>query len=98
MNFIVVHHTVRNLIRENQKRKICAEADALASSTGKEDPPFLQLPRVMSEVVASQNHRLLHGGLRAIQEGKEGEETHPKTINCPRCGQNINWCECPTKS
>lgn len=108
MNFFVSQYTLRNMINENQKRKICVEADALASPTGKADPPFLQLPRVMSTVIASQNHQLATGGLKTIQEGGEGGEggggeemTGPadvylrqRSINCPRCGQDLNWCEC----
>jgi len=110
MNFFVSHYTLRNMINENQKRKICVEADALASPTGKADPPFLQLPRVMSTVIASQNHQLATGGLKTIQEGGGGEGgggeggeemTGPadvslcqRSINCPRCGQDLNWCEC----
>ena len=103
MNFFVSQYTLRNMINENQKRKICVEADALASPTGKADPPFLQLPRVMSTVIASQNHQLATGGLKTIQEGEGGGEemTGPadvslrqRSINCPRCGQDLNWCEC----
>jgi hypothetical protein len=101
MNFLVARYGLRNLVLENQKRKVIIEADALASPTGKADPPFLQLPKVMSTVIASQNHQLATGGLKTIQE--EGEETETsvheriqRSINCLTCGQNINWCECPT--
>jgi hypothetical protein len=99
MNFIVARYGLRNLVLENQKRKIVTEADALASPTGKADPPFIQLPKVMSAVIASQNHQLATGGLKTIMEEGEGEEKdpylHQRSINCPHCGQDINWCECP---
>jgi len=101
MNFIVASYGLRNLVLENQKRKVIIEADAIASPTGKADPPFIQLPKVMSTVIASQNHQLATGGLKTIQEeGEETEETSvheriQRSINCSICGQNINWCECP---
>ena len=41
-------------IEDTSIEQICVEADALASPTGKADPPFLQLPRVMSTVIASR--------------------------------------------
>ena len=88
MDFMVARYGLRNLILENQRRKI----DALASPTGKADPPFIQSPKVMSSVITSQNHQLATGGLQTIKE--EGEVSQ-KSINCPHCGQNINWCECP---
>jgi hypothetical protein len=96
MNFIVSRYGLRNLVLENQKRKVIIEADALASPTGKASPPFIQLPKVMSTVIASQNHQLATGGLKTIQEEGEGEpEACVRSINCPHCGQDINWCECP---
>jgi len=95
MNYIVACYGLRNLVLENQKRKVITEADAKASPTGKADPPFIQLPKVMSTVIASQNHQLATGGLKTIQEEEEEKTEKVRSVNCPHCGQDINWCECP---
>ena len=81
MNFLMAHYSLRNLVLENQKRKICVDTNA---------EPFMQIPHVMSDVTELQKHYLALG----IQTIKEEGDT-PKSINCPNCGQNINWCECP---
>jgi hypothetical protein len=94
MNFLISHYTLRNLVIENQKRKICIDADA------EEDPSLLRIPKVMSEVTTIHNHQRKTFGLAPILE----DEANPVTTGgtrgtrgtmCPTCGQDIHWCECP---
>jgi hypothetical protein len=83
MNFLMAHYSLRNLVLENQKRKICVGTNAEA---------FVQIPRVMSDVTELQKHHLTIG-LQTIKEEATMSDI-PKSINCPHCGQDINWCEC----
>jgi len=97
MNFLISHYTLRNLVIEDQKRQICIEADAPSKA---EDPPFHQIPKVMSEVTTIHNHQQKTFGLAPILEEDENPVTTIGTIGtrgimCPTCGQDINWCECP---